>query len=152
MPLVLTLAQPLSCVQLFVTPWTAAHQPCLSFTISGSWFKEGVADGPSFLCCPATCHFVCFKCLHSCGKEGANGYADMWALWLAWKRVPLYLGNSFVFFNIWGIRVETCGESKLCSLSFGAPMLLCFSRLNKVKLKNACQSTSIRAVRNRTSA
>ena len=26
--------QPLSCVQLFVTPWTAAHQASLSFTIS----------------------------------------------------------------------------------------------------------------------
>ena len=29
----------LSCVQLFATPWTAAHQPSLSFTISQSWLK-----------------------------------------------------------------------------------------------------------------
>ena len=31
--------QPLSCVQLFVTPWTAAHQASLSFTISRSLLK-----------------------------------------------------------------------------------------------------------------
>ena len=31
--------QSLSCVQLFVTPWTTAHQASLSFTISGSLLK-----------------------------------------------------------------------------------------------------------------
>ena len=31
--------QSLSCVQLFVTPWTAAHQASLSFTISLSLLK-----------------------------------------------------------------------------------------------------------------
>ena len=31
--------QSLSCVQLFVTPWTAAHQPSLSITYSQSLFK-----------------------------------------------------------------------------------------------------------------
>ena len=31
--------QPLSCVQLFVTPWTAARQASLSFTISQSLLK-----------------------------------------------------------------------------------------------------------------
>ena len=31
--------QLLSCVQLFVTPWTAAHQASLFFTISRSLFK-----------------------------------------------------------------------------------------------------------------
>ena len=31
--------QSLSCVQLFVTPWTAAHQASLSFTISQSLLK-----------------------------------------------------------------------------------------------------------------
>ena len=29
----------LSYVQLFATPWTAAHQASLSFTISWSWLK-----------------------------------------------------------------------------------------------------------------
>ena len=31
--------QSLSCIQLFVTPWTAAHQASLSFTISQSLLK-----------------------------------------------------------------------------------------------------------------
>ena len=31
--------QPLSCVQLFATPWTAGHQASLSFTISLSLLK-----------------------------------------------------------------------------------------------------------------
>ena len=31
--------QSLRCVQLFATPWTAAHQACLSFTISQSLLK-----------------------------------------------------------------------------------------------------------------
>ena len=31
--------QSLSHVQLFVTPWTAARQACLSFTLSQSWLK-----------------------------------------------------------------------------------------------------------------
>ena len=31
--------QLLSCVRLFVTPWTTTHQASLSFTISRSWLK-----------------------------------------------------------------------------------------------------------------
>ena len=31
--------QSLSCVQLFATPWTAAHQVSWSFTVSWSWLK-----------------------------------------------------------------------------------------------------------------
>ena len=34
------LVHSLSCVQLFVTPWTAAHQASLSFTISQSLLKH----------------------------------------------------------------------------------------------------------------
>ena len=34
-----TVAQLLSCVRLFVTPWTATHQASLSFTISQSLLK-----------------------------------------------------------------------------------------------------------------
>ena len=32
----IVVVQSLSCVQLFATPWTAAHQPSLSLTISQS--------------------------------------------------------------------------------------------------------------------
>ena len=35
----LAVAQSLSCVRLFATPWTAAHQASLSFTISQSLLK-----------------------------------------------------------------------------------------------------------------
>ena len=49
--------QLLSCVQLFVTPWTAAHQASLSFTISRSLLKlmsiESVMPSNHLiLCCP----------------------------------------------------------------------------------------------------
>ena len=49
--------QSLSCVQLFVTPWTAAHQASLSFTISWSLLKlmpiEFVMPSNHLiLCCP----------------------------------------------------------------------------------------------------
>ena len=49
--------QSLSCVQFFVTPWTAAHQASLSFTISQSLLKLMSIElvMPSnhlMLCCP----------------------------------------------------------------------------------------------------
>ena len=49
--------QSLSCVRLFATPWTTAHQASLSFTISWSFFKlmsiESVMPSNHFiLCCP----------------------------------------------------------------------------------------------------
>ena len=49
--------QSLSCIQLFVTPWTAAHQASLSFTISQSLLKLMSIESlmPSnhlILCCP----------------------------------------------------------------------------------------------------
>ena len=49
--------QLLSCVQLFVTPWTAAHQASLSFTVSRSLLKLMFTESmmPSnhlILCCP----------------------------------------------------------------------------------------------------
>ena len=47
--------QLLSCVRLFVTPWTSAHQPPLSFTISRSLFKlmsiESVMPSNHLICC-----------------------------------------------------------------------------------------------------
>ena len=47
--------QLLSCVQLFATPWTAARQDSLSFTISQSFFKLMSVDlvmlSPHFILC-----------------------------------------------------------------------------------------------------
>ena len=53
----IVVVQSLSCVQLFVTPWTAAHQGSLSFTISQSLLKfmsiESVTlSDHLILCCP----------------------------------------------------------------------------------------------------
>ena len=49
--------QSLSCVRLFVTPWTAAHQASLFITNSRSWLKLMPTElvKPSshlILCCP----------------------------------------------------------------------------------------------------
>ena len=41
------IVQSLSCVQLFVTPWTVAHQASLSFTVSLSFLKLTVLVLPS---------------------------------------------------------------------------------------------------------
>ena len=54
---VVVVVQWLSHVQLFVTPWTAAHQASLSFTLSRSTFKLMTFESmmPSnhlILCCP----------------------------------------------------------------------------------------------------
>ena len=38
---VYVVVQLLSCIRLFETPWTAAHQASLSFSISWSSFKIG---------------------------------------------------------------------------------------------------------------
>ena len=55
--LLIVVVQYLSCVRLFETPWTAAHQASLSFTISWSLFKlmsiESVMSSIHFvICCP----------------------------------------------------------------------------------------------------
>ena len=49
--------QSLSCVRLFTTPWTTAHQASLSLTISQSFLKLmstelGIPSNHLILCCP----------------------------------------------------------------------------------------------------
>ena len=56
-PLVVVVVQSLSCVRLFATPWTAAHQAPVSFTVSQSLLKlmsfESVMPfNHLILCCP----------------------------------------------------------------------------------------------------
>ena len=52
----LEVVQSLSCVQLFVTPWTAAHQVSLSFTVSWSMLRlvsiESVMPSNHLIICP----------------------------------------------------------------------------------------------------
>ena len=52
-----TVVQPLSCVRLFATPWTTAHQASLFFTISWSLLKlvsikSVMPSNHLILCCP----------------------------------------------------------------------------------------------------
>ena len=53
--IVIIIVQSLSCVRLFVTPWTEAHQASLSFTISRSLLKlmsiESVMPSNSLILC-----------------------------------------------------------------------------------------------------
>ena len=52
----LEVVQSLSCVQFFVTPWTAAHQVSLSFTVSWSMLRlvsiESVMPSNHLIICP----------------------------------------------------------------------------------------------------
>ena len=48
--------QLLSCVRLFVTPWTAAHQAPLSFTIAGSLLKFMFIESVMLSNHPILCH------------------------------------------------------------------------------------------------
>ena len=50
--------QPLSCVRLFVTPWTAACQDSLSFTISWWCFSQDAAESGSCRHPSRSCHRV----------------------------------------------------------------------------------------------
>ena len=56
-PTFVVIVQSFSCVRLFVTPWTAAHQASLSFTISQSLLKLlsielMMPSNHLILCCP----------------------------------------------------------------------------------------------------
>ena len=57
--------QSLSCVQLFVTPWTAAHQTSLSSTVSQSLLKfmsvESVMLSNCLICCPLLLYLQSFS-------------------------------------------------------------------------------------------
>ena len=59
---VIVVVQLLSCVWLFVTPWTAAHQASLSFIISQSLLKhmsiESLMPSNHLVFCPPLCHLT----------------------------------------------------------------------------------------------
>ena len=68
------LVQSLSCVQLFVTPWTAASQASLSFTISQNLFKlmsteSMVPSNCLILCCPLLLVPSVFPCIRVFSNE-----------------------------------------------------------------------------------
>ena len=70
--------QSFSCVQLFATLWTAAHQPPLSFTISQSLLKfisieSMMSSNHLVLCWPFS------SCLQSCPKSGSSLMSQLFA-------------------------------------------------------------------------
>ena len=74
--IVIAVVQSLSHVQLFVTPWTAAHQPFLSFTISQSLLKLRCIESvmPSnhlILCRPLLCLPSIFPSIRVFSSESA---------------------------------------------------------------------------------
>ena len=86
----LVVVQLLNCVWLIVTPWTAAHQVSLSFTISWSLLKftsiESVlpSNHPIILCCPLLLLLSIFPSIWVFSNESA--------LLLSW---PKYQTFSF---------------------------------------------------------
>ena len=83
--------QPLSCVPLFVTPWTSACQASLSFTISRSLFKlpsikSVMPSNHLILCHPLPLLPLIFPSIKACSNESA--------LCIRW---PKYWSFSFSF-------------------------------------------------------
>ena len=72
----------LSCVGLFATPWTAAHQASLSFTISWSLLKlmsiESVMSSNHLILCHP------FSCLQSFPPSGAQPYHSL-TIWASYQ-------------------------------------------------------------------
>ena len=75
--------QSLSSVQLFATPWTAAHQASLSFTISWSLLKlmsikSVMPSNPLFLCCTLVLLPSVFPSIRV--------FSNKWAVCIRWPK------------------------------------------------------------------
>ena len=86
-----------SCVWLFVTPWTAAHQPPLSFTIYRSLLKLMSTETvmPSnhlILCLPLFLLPSIFPSIRVFSNE--------WALWIRWQSTRVSASASVLPVNI----------------------------------------------------
>jgi len=81
--------QSLSCVWLFATPWTAAHQASLSFTISQSWLKLTSIESVM----PSK-HLILFRSLLLLPSifPSIRVFSSESALWIRW---PKYWSFSF---------------------------------------------------------
>ena len=75
-------AQLLSCVQLFVTPWTTAYQASLSFTISWSLLKL-MSTGLVML---SNCLFLCLPLFLLPSIFPPSGYFSVSALHIRWPK------------------------------------------------------------------
>ena len=79
--------QSLSCVQLFVTPWTAAHQASLSFTISWSLLKLM----PIELMMPSNHLILCLPLLLLPSIfPSIRVFSSELALWIRWPKYWIF--------------------------------------------------------------
>ena len=92
-------SQLLSCVWLFATPWTAARQASLCFTISWSLLKFMAIESvmPSnhlFLCCPLLLLLSIFPNIKACANESAVciKWPKYWSLSFSISPSNLYSG------------------------------------------------------------
>ena len=78
----IVVVQLLSCVQLFVTPWTTAYQASLSFTISWSLLKL-MSTGLVML---SNCLFLCLPLFLLPSIFPPSGYFSVSALHIRWPK------------------------------------------------------------------
>ena len=108
--------QLLSCVRLFATPWTAAHQASLSFTNSRSLFKlRSIELGMS------SNHFsLCFTLDHEL-KQGMQSKIPCTTTWRRrWQPTPVFLPGEFhrqrTLAGAWG-RKESDTTERLSTIT-----------------------------------
>ena len=96
----------LSQVQLFVTPWTAAHQASLSFTISQSLLKFMTIElvMPSnhvILCCPLLLQPSVFPSIRVFSNELA-----LWIRWLNYWTISFRISPSNEYSGMISFRID----------------------------------------------
>ena len=88
-PCLFAVVQPVSCLRLFATPWTAAHQASLSFTISQTLLKFMSIE----LMMPQNHHILCCPLLLPPSIFPSTGvFSSELALHIRW---PKYWSSSF---------------------------------------------------------
>ena len=124
--------QSLRCVQFFATPWTAAHQASLSFTISQSLLKllsvfiqSMMPFNHLVLCCPLLLPSI-FSCIRVFSNESA--LCIRWPKYWSFSIIPSSEFSGFISFRIdWLDLLAVQGTLKnlLQRPSSKAPVLQC---------------------------
>ena len=96
--------QSLSCVRLFVTPWAAAHQASLSFTISWSLLKLVsielvIPSKHPILCCPLLLLPLIFPCIRVFSSEFA--FRIRWPKYWSLSISPSSEYSGLIYFRIY---------------------------------------------------
>ena len=106
-----SVVQSLSCVQLFVTPWTAAHQSSLSFTISWSLlklmsFELVMPSNHLILCCPLPLVLSVFPSIRVLSSESVLHirWPKYWSF--SFSISPSNECSGLISFRIWSCSPE----------------------------------------------